>query len=255
MPYYSQAVDRFSKVFKWRVILDVVATVLMIAAASIIIWTNWRAPTRPGQRPSIPLPEKPISIDGAAGRGASDAKAVIVAFTDFQCPFCKRFATEMLPALDREYLSKGQARLIVKHFPLIRIHAEALTAAIGAECAHRAGRFWPFHDELFAISQRLDKVLIRDAAVRAGVEPPKWDACISSRVASETVQSDIALAERLQVRTTPTFLIGSIESSGAVKVTKVIVGPRSVDPFRAAIDSIVQPKSSLFRFLRGIGDD
>lgn len=212
----------------------------MIAAAVLLIWVNWGTTRSSVQRKSLGLPQEPISLEGAAVRGAPEANTVVVAFTDFQCPFCRRFSLEMLPILDREYISTGKVRFAVRHLPLTQLHPEALSAAVGAECAHRQGKFWPFHDELFASSSRLDTLLVRESALRVGAESTAWDACIASAEARDTVQRDVALAAQLKVGVTPTFLLGSLRPDGRVRVTHVLVGPRNIDVFRDPIDSIIR---------------
>ena len=103
--------------------------------------------------PSIPDEAFPAA---AHSLGPADAEHVVREFSDFQCPFCKRFAAEVLPALKAELLERGDVRFEFHHFPLQSIHANALGAAEASECAADVGgeagdedAFWRYHDLLF----------------------------------------------------------------------------------------------------------
>jgi len=109
-------------------------------------------------RLSLELPRTPAAAFGApvATLGSDDAPVTIRVFSDFQCPFCQRFATEVMPGLEQGPLAEGRARFAFHHFPLTSIHANAAPAAEAAECvALRFGQtaFWEYHDLLFG---RLD---------------------------------------------------------------------------------------------------
>lgn len=84
--------------------------------------------------------------------GPADAKYVIREFSDFQCPFCVRFAQEALPLIKEALLIRGDVRFEFHHFPLRGIHPNAQPAAEAAECVAAANSpddFWTYHDALF----------------------------------------------------------------------------------------------------------
>ena len=82
----------------------------------------------------------PVTIAGAAGIGPLGAQAVMIEFSDFQCPFCGRFAGETLPVLKKSYVDAGKLRIVFRHLPLA-MHANAAKAAQSANCAARDNRF------------------------------------------------------------------------------------------------------------------
>ncbi|MFQ5531593.1 MAG: DsbA family protein, partial [Candidatus Nanoarchaeia archaeon] len=89
--------------------------------------------------------------------GNPDATISIVEFSDFQCPFCQRAHTGALTDFkNSNYFSNGEVNLVYKHFPLNSIHPQAQKAAEASECANRQGKFWEYHDLLFANQQSLD---------------------------------------------------------------------------------------------------
>jgi protein-disulfide isomerase len=105
------------------------------AQASGIPAADYYAQTVPG----VPVGASPV-------RGPADAWVTVVEFADFQCPAC-RYAEPTIEALATEYGSN--VRLVFKHYPL-RMHAWADDVAVASQCAHEQGRFWEFHDRVFA---------------------------------------------------------------------------------------------------------
>lgn len=92
--------------------------------------------------------DAPIALDGAPIEGNPDAKVMIAEFSDFQCPFCKRWSDENLARL-RSRLGDDVAMAFL-HFPITQIHPNAGNASMVAECANEQGKFWEMHDLLFA---------------------------------------------------------------------------------------------------------
>lgn len=92
------------------------------------------------------LPARP-DLAGAFIEGNTDASVVIVEFSDFQCPFCRRWYSDSLPEI-RKYIGENVA-LAFLHFPLAQIHPNAAAAHVAAECAGAQGKFWEMHDLLY----------------------------------------------------------------------------------------------------------
>jgi len=100
------------KRMSFRSALDVVASLAMLGAAMVVAVVDW--PAR-GRSPEQPVPTEPISIERAQAVGRSTAKIVIVEFSDFQCPFCMRFATETWSTLRAEYVDTGRVQVVFRH--------------------------------------------------------------------------------------------------------------------------------------------
>ena len=84
----------------------------------------------------------------ARTKGSASAPVTVYEMSDFQCPYCARFALEIFPTLDAEYIQTGKIRWIFVNFPL-PMHPNATPAAEVAMCAAKQGKFWPVHDLLF----------------------------------------------------------------------------------------------------------
>lgn len=152
-------------------------------------------------------------------KGPPEAKVVIAEFSDFQCPACAVAAPHLKSILD---LYPGKIAVIYKHRAW-DFHPHARQAAIAAECAGKGGKFWDFHDKLFA-TQSQWSVLATTAASREvfvaaakelGLEPAPFTACLADPATDALVAADLKEAEEKWVNSTPTFLIGGRRFVGA----------------------------------------
>lgn len=80
--------------------------------------------------------------------GKDGAPVTIIEFSDFECPFCRRYFTETFPQIKKEYVDTGKAAIYYRHFPL-SFHPLAQPFALASECANEQGKFWEFHDKIF----------------------------------------------------------------------------------------------------------
>jgi protein-disulfide isomerase len=123
-------------------------------------------PAGPGQLP--PMPQVPqtgkLRLEGGYSLGSSDAPVTIVEFTDYQCPFCRRFESTTFSEIRKKYIDTGKVRFVVRDFPLAEMHPDAMQAAEAAHCAGDQGQFWPMHDALFSDSNKLGKSGLIDSA-------------------------------------------------------------------------------------------
>jgi protein-disulfide isomerase len=90
-----------------------------------------------------------VSTDDDPSLGDPNAPVTIIEFSDFQCPYCRRFWEQTLPQLKSEYIDTGKVRLVYRDYPLSTIHPGALPAAMAAGCANEQGKFWEYHDQIF----------------------------------------------------------------------------------------------------------
>jgi protein-disulfide isomerase len=223
----------------WLAGLDAVAAIAMIAAASVLLWTNTVGrPRRAPAARAATVPTVPLSLDGTETFGNRAAKVVLIEFTDFECPFCRSFARDTLPALERLYIEPGKLLVAIRQLPLPSLHPLAVRAAEAAVCAGRQGRFKVVHDAFFARS-RLDDDTIADATTVVGVDTVAHTACLAAD-GPERVRRDIDEAKTLGIRSTPTFLFGLLAADGKANITDVLSGSKSVGEFQALLDSLLQ---------------
>ena len=87
--------------------------------------------------------------------GNKDSPVLIIEFSDFQCPFCRFFYTEILPQIESEYINTGKAVLVYKEFPLTSIHPGAVFYGLAAKCAQEQGKWREMHDKMFDEQNKL----------------------------------------------------------------------------------------------------
>lgn len=158
----------------------------------------------------VPVPER-VSISGAPLRGAEEAAITIVAFSDFQCPFCSR-AHPTLQRLLTEY--PEQVRMAFRHLPL-PFHQDARLAHQAAVAAGRQGLFWEMHDRIFENPRSLDRASLLAHARDLGLDMQRFSEDLEAEAVVAEIDRDIEEAGRLGVSGTPTFFVNGMRVSGA----------------------------------------
>jgi protein-disulfide isomerase len=158
--------------------------------------------------------------------GTPGAPVSIVEFSDFQCSFCRKFWANTLPQLKETYIKRGQVRFTYRHVAVLGKFSEQAAAA--AECAGEQGKFWEYHDRLFATDPGLGFTHsnLKQYALQLKLKPSDFGHCLDSGKYRQTVGADRAAAAALGVRGTPTFFVNR----------QLLVGAQPFDVFRAAID-------------------
>ena len=153
-----------------------------------------------------------IPIEGYPSFGPDNAKIVIVEFSDFQCPFCRRFHDETYQALLDAY--PGQIRFVYRNLPLTSIHPNAMPAAVASLCANDQNAYWDFLEKLFGCETLVEASYIR-YATDLSLDLDTFTACLSSGSHDEFIQKDMDFALGLGVQSTPTFFINGLAIVGA----------------------------------------
>ena len=164
-----------------------------------------------------------VITTGAPFRGSDNAQITIVKFEDFQCPYCKTVQPTFLNILK---LYDGKVRLVHKDLPLDAIHPQARPAAEAARCAADQGKFWEYHDKLYAQAPKLAVEELKSAAKEIGLNVASFDQCLVSGKFKAAVQRDFSEAAGLGLTGTPAFFINGRELSGA----------QPIEAFTAIID-------------------
>jgi protein-disulfide isomerase len=167
-------------------------------------------------------PAQKVDVGSAPAKGDSGAPVTLVAFSDFECPFCSR-AANTVKQLEEEY--KGKLRVAFKHQPLAR-HPNAKIAAVASMAAHEQGKFWEMHDKLFANQTALDRPALEKYAQELGLDMGKFKAALDSTKYDEYIAQDSEQGSQLGASGTPTFFING----------RQIVGAKPPEVFRRMID-------------------
>lgn len=165
--------------------------IVVIAITIVVAYTSTR-PTyegTPGPRPF---------------KGAEDAAVLVEEYSDFQCPACGA-AYPLLKGVADTY--GDQIRFEYNHFPLTRIHPNAMIAALASECANDQGKFWEMHDGIFENQKDLSKSMLKSLAGEIGLDTESFNACLDSRAHKDIVEADISEGTKRGVNATPTIYI------------------------------------------------
>jgi protein-disulfide isomerase len=172
---------------------------------------NQQSPSQPTQaqevrRYSIPEDDDPVF-------GPSEAPITIIEFSDFQCPYCKKWHVEVWPRLQEAF--PDQIRLVYRDFPLASIHPNATSAAEAANCANEQDKYWEYNYLLFNGDQQLGLPGYQVYAEELMLDMDLFNECLESDRYSEEINADFQFAANLGVSSTPTFFINGIPLVGA----------------------------------------
>lgn len=165
-----------------------------------------------------------VPVDDDPAIGPEKAAVTVIEFSDYECPYCRKWQTEVYGRLLKEY--PDEVRLVFRDFPLSSIHPNALPAAAAANCANEQGKYWEFHDRLFSMELGLNDKAYEAYATQLGLNVPAFLECYQSGRHEDEVQADYDYAAQLGVRSTPTFFINGI----------AIVGAQPFEVFKQVID-------------------
>lgn len=159
-----------------------------------------------------------LSVKGAPSKGSEKAEVTIVKFEDFQCPYCKAVQPNFQEVLKRY---DGKVRLVHKDLPLDQIHPQARQAAEAARCADDEGKFWEYHDRLYASSPNAAPEDLRLYAKDLGLNQELFNKCLARGKYKAAIQKDLNEAANLGLTGTPAFFINGRELSGAQSVQAI----------------------------------
>jgi protein-disulfide isomerase len=188
--------------------------------------------------PAAPVADTTAAAQAAAFNviGRDDAPVTIIEFTDLQCPYCARYASQTFPRLKREYVDTGKLRYTSRDLPL-PFHSFALPAAVASRCAGEQGRFWEYREALFASQSLLGTEPYGRIAGQLGLDVERLEACRSDGGQESSVRADLAMAAQHGIRSTPTFVIGRVvdgEFQG-----EVVSGAQPYEFFKAKLDALL----------------
>jgi protein-disulfide isomerase len=155
-----------------------------------------------------------VPEDGDPSLGPADAEIVIIEFSDYQCPYCKKWHDEVYAQLLEEY--PDQIRFVYRDFPLTSIHPQAVPAAIAANCAGEQGNYWDYYTALFSYEYELGREAFIQYASEIGLDVEAFSQCIDEERYYDEVMADLEYAANLGVQATPTFFINGIPIEGAL---------------------------------------
>jgi protein-disulfide isomerase len=178
--------------------------------------------------PAAPEAKADVKLGDAPVKGAASAPVTVIAFSDFQCPFCSR-AVPTLKQIEEQY--PGKVRIAFKQLPL-PFHDKAHLAAEASLAANEQGKFWQMHDKLFANQQALDRASLEKYAQELGLDMAKFKKALDSGKFKDKVDAESKEGAAVGATGTPTFFINGTR----------LVGAQPFDAFKTAIDKELKSK-------------
>jgi protein-disulfide isomerase len=206
----------------------------VIRRLSIMIFSGWLVCLCSGPvaaaAQSHSLKEILASLEKGPGLGSASAPVTITEFSDFRCSFCKKFWADTLPKLKQSYFDKGTAYFVFRHFAILGKQSEQ--AALASECAAEQGKFWQYHDKLFANQGGLafSDSKLKEYARELRLQEANFNACLTSGKHRSKVERETVTAAYLGGRGTPMFLVNEW----------LLVGAQPFETFQKVIDQALE---------------
>jgi protein-disulfide isomerase len=241
---------------KLRFSLDKAANIAVIVAAVTFVtvalkgYFPWRSTAQDAAAPGAGSPIEPVTdlvvknAGQAVVKSSKSPKVAVVEFSDFQCPYCSRYATETYPQIQREFVDTGRVEYVFFNLPLEQLHPLALRASEAAECAGEQQGFWSMRERLFQNPKALSEEGLLAHAQDIGLRLPDFRTCLAGAMLPR-IRTQMAEAARAGVSSTPTFLIGRIESPGTVRVLYRLRGAQPYPVFVRALEDALTEKVAL----------
>jgi protein-disulfide isomerase len=188
-----------------------------------------------------------VSLDDDPVMGdKTKAKVAIVEFSDYECPFCKRFHAETYDSLVKEYVDTGKAVIVFRDFPLSFHDPKATMEAATAECVRDEkgdSTYFAFGKALYENTQANGKGLpegkLEELIKKVGANPQTVKACAEKSATTQEIAKDITDGQKAGVDGTPSFIIGTLGKDGTVTGER-IVGALPLSGFKTVLDKYLQ---------------
>ena len=198
---------------------------------------------RPRTQAAAQKPFEPVDLTVGASPflGEATAPVTLIEYSDYQCPFCQRHFSTVMPELVKAYVETGKLKYVMREMPIPSIHPQATKASQAALCAGEQGKYWQMHDLIFGNQKQMAPDDLKAHAQSLGLDVDVFNACLDGDKYAEQIGSDRAEAQKLGIRGTPSFMIGKTDSAdpNKVKATKVIRGAVPLAAFTQAIDELL----------------
>lgn len=187
--------------------------------------------TRAAAAPAAPAPNEKVKMSVGTGwysMGRDDAPVTVVEFTDYQCPFCRKFESDSFAQLKKEYIDTGKVRFVSRDLPL-DFHPNAPGAAVAARCAGEQHKFWEMRDAMMLdTATDLSPDAILKYGQKTNLDMSAFSACLKDKKFTEAIKKDSADAGALGISGTPSFVIGKTDKTEIAGVRIVGAVPFAV---------------------------
>ena len=196
-------------------IFPLLVTLFLFPTLACAQWLPGQSPTEraalKGKR-AIPGVVYAIPLGDAPSKGPADAPVVVVEYSDFECPYCKR-AHDTMKELVARYPEK--VRLVFKNHPLPHLHKHAQLAAEAALAAGAQGKFWEMHDLLFAFRDALTREDLDGYAQSLGLDMAKFRDDLSTGRFRDQIRRETLEVLKIGATGVPAIFVNGVYIKGA----------------------------------------
>jgi protein-disulfide isomerase len=194
-------------------------------------------PTNESAKPTAPTVVS-ANVHGEPFRGTNSARVAIIEYSDFDCSFCGRYARNVFPLVDTNFVQTGKVRYFFRDLPEPS-DTNAWFKALAARCAGDQQKFWQMHDLLFAHQSATPQDVIA-LSQTLGLEMSEFNHCLSIEKYRANIQRSVSGAKRMGLYGTPALLIGTLSDDGDfVWVKKVLVGAETFESLKSVLDDLL----------------
>ncbi|MDQ3068304.1 MAG: DsbA family protein [Acidobacteriota bacterium] len=229
-----------SKASRADTLVTLVMFVVTIAMLGYVARARFFGPTLE-TRPPV-LPDEPVQLDASALKGTPTTGLVLIEYSDFHCPACRTFTRDTAPFIDEKYVRTGKLLRVFRHYPSKAADVLGVKTAEAAACAGQQGKFWEMHGILFQrdIDPREQPLAaglkqLQTFGIEVGLDRAAFEACLPGE-GRESVMMDIASGKLLEIKATPTLLIGRMQSDGRVKLEERLIGAIPAQELAVVLD-------------------
>jgi len=180
--------------------------------ALLAIGVGWFVYTQATAVPAIDTARVQIPLGSSPSLGNESAPTVVM-FSDFECPYCGQFERDSFPTIKKDLIDTGKLHFVFKNFP-ITTHQYAGRAALAAYCADEQGKFWEYHDMLYAHQEALTEADLTKYAENLTLDMSQFGSCMNST--GSDMLKDRDLGTQLGVTGTPTFFFNGRKVVGVL---------------------------------------
>lgn len=195
-----------------RMIWIVIATVAALGVAALLILPN--LPVN-AENVQVPEPRERTMVSGASV-GDPNAPVKVIEYSDFNCVHCRNFWADNEETLYKDYIATG--KVYFTYSPMSFISPTSFTAAEAAYCAMDQGKFWEYHDYIFAnFGADFTSPMLKAIAQKVGLNMNDFNKCLDGNKYQTQVQQDLTKAQDQGINSTPTFVVnGEKTDSGNI---------------------------------------
>lgn len=184
-----------------------------------------------------------LPYDASQALGKKDAAIVLYEFSDYECPFCRRFAHETFSRVESEYVRSGKVALIFRDNPLESQHPRAMAAALAGRCAAAQGKLWVMNERLLKDPVALSEEDFERNAREIGLDAAAFDRCRRDPATAEQIHREMKEASARGVKGTPIFVV-AVRRPGEARAhaVRMIEGAHPFEVFQKTLDGVIRAR-------------